>query len=264
MQDLVHALVRDDVGARALAAVALPRRWRGGDGRHRPDAADARRRACRAPHRSQARALGDAIDAGFGFEALGLAVTVAERMAAAGRAELASAGDPTAIGAGSVARRWSTASGSGSARTACGGSKPVASHLPERARDALCADDDRRDSRRRGSAPLHGRSRLPRAAAAAAARRAGRGHRARSRRPAAAFPLARHDCMTSPARRDRNASPANGGATERRPADARLLPGRGRRRPPLLALPRRTCTGARPLRHAGSCMGCLRDAEKVA
>ena len=56
MQDLAQALVRDDVGARALAALALPRRRRRGDDRHRPHPAEPRCGAYRAADRSQARA----------------------------------------------------------------------------------------------------------------------------------------------------------------------------------------------------------------
>ena len=45
MQNLVHALLRDDVGARALAALPLSRRRRGRDHRYRAYGADAQRRA---------------------------------------------------------------------------------------------------------------------------------------------------------------------------------------------------------------------------
>ena len=53
-----------------------------GDGRYRADLADAQRRACGAPYRPQARSAGSTQEAGFGFEAIGLAVTRAETMPA--------------------------------------------------------------------------------------------------------------------------------------------------------------------------------------
>ena len=78
MQNLVHVLVRDDVGARALEIVALSRRRRGQDDRSRLDPADAQRPPCGAHDRIKLEALAATQDAGFGFEAVGLAVTRAE------------------------------------------------------------------------------------------------------------------------------------------------------------------------------------------
>ena len=108
----------------------------------------------------------------------------------------------------SAARRSSTASGSGSAPAACGSSSRSQAISPNAPRPPARHARRLRPGPRRDAARPRPLLLLPRA-------EAGRGHGARAGRPAAAIPLARHDCMPSPARRARSASPANGGAAAR-------------------------------------------------
>ena len=66
-----------------VAALPLSRRWRGRDDRYRADAADAQCLPCDAAHRRlSSKRWRQCEDAGFGFEAVGLAVTRAEAMPA--------------------------------------------------------------------------------------------------------------------------------------------------------------------------------------
>ncbi len=183
MKDLV-ACARARRRRRArLAARALSRRWRGDDDRHRPHHADARPRACRASDRPQARThRRERVDAGFGFEALGLAVTVAERIEPQ-QTDLDSAADGQRRGTLRRAHRPPAAAARPAQRAAAqAGRKPS----PRTRRDGLCR-------RRRDPAwPAQTQTRprplflLPHAEPADV-------HRARSRRSAAALPLARRD-----------------------------------------------------------------------
>ena len=131
---------------------------------------------------------------------------------------------------------------------------PRDSHLPERvqttaavsAKPAQCAEGAGRLGAR---GEPEGRA----ADAAAAAARAGRCHRARARRSTAPFPVA----PAHPSHRARRGAGAAGrrmvaAAARRQPAAGqhraavpRLLPGRGRRWRPLLAVPRRALYGGR-------------------
>jgi protein ImuB len=140
MQDIVHALVRDGVGARALR-LAL---YRVDGGVRSLDIGLTR------PTRSIAHVarlielklerLGETLDAGFGFEALGLAVTSAERMEPgqseliAGRDEMETAGE-TAERCAELIDGLTQRLGPHSVRRLA----PVASHLPERAETAFAA-----------------------------------------------------------------------------------------------------------------------------
>jgi len=65
--------------AHGTFAAALYRVDAGQERRHRPSVPTAAF-PCGAPHRAQASTVGETIDAGFGFEPLGLAVTTAEHM----------------------------------------------------------------------------------------------------------------------------------------------------------------------------------------
>jgi protein ImuB len=142
MRDIVHALARDGVGARTLR-LALYRV----DGGVRTVDVALTRPTRSVPHVARLIALklerggetsAETLDAGFGFEAVGLAVTTAERIDET-QAELVDGGDvidartdercaalidglAQRLGAGSVQRL-----------------APVASHLPERAEMALAA-----------------------------------------------------------------------------------------------------------------------------
>jgi protein ImuB len=137
MKDLVHALVRDGVGARELR-LAL----------YRVDGdvtmVDL---GLTLPTRSVAHVtrlielklerIAEAVDVGFGFEALGLAVTVAERMEPAQTDLAPVANGDDAEHCAALVDRLRQRLGPRSVRQL----KPVASHLPERA-EALCAAVD--------------------------------------------------------------------------------------------------------------------------
>jgi protein ImuB len=142
MRDIVHALTRDGVGARTLR-LALYRV----DGGVRTIDVALTRPTRSVPHVARLIALklerggeisDEALDAGFGFEAVGLAVTAAERIEEA-QAELVDGGD--AIDACADERCAELIDGL--AQRLGGGSvqrlAPVASHLPERAEMALAA-----------------------------------------------------------------------------------------------------------------------------
>ena len=123
MQTLVHVLIRDDVGARALRLSPLSRRWRSGDDRYRADAADAQRLPCRAADRAQARSAG-----GDGRCRLRLRSDRTCRHSRRNHARAAERADWRTTAAmpieWSVARSWSIRCVSGSDRKACGGSSP--------------------------------------------------------------------------------------------------------------------------------------------
>jgi len=145
MKDLVHALVRDGVGARALRlslyrvdgevqaieiGFAMPTR----DASHVARLIDLKlERIAGTAEAGMAEA--EAFDAGFGFEALGLAVTVAERMDDR-QAELAPAHDS------GNAERYAALVDTLRQRLGPRSVKrlaPVASHVPERAEAASLA-----------------------------------------------------------------------------------------------------------------------------
>ena len=136
MQDLIHVLVRDGVGARALRLML-----------YRVDGeVDTVDFGLSAPTRSAAHItrlidlklehIAETVDtdAGFGFEALGLAVTVAERMEPQ-QTELASVSDEAdrTERYAALIDRLSQWLGPRSVRQL----KPIASHIPERA-EAPC------------------------------------------------------------------------------------------------------------------------------
>ena len=192
MQNLIHVLIRDDVGARSLRLCL-----------YRVDGAvETIDIGLTAPTRSVAHvarlielkleALAAMEDAGFGFEAVGLAVIHAEPMPAR-QIELTPSHPSPASGRGSG---W----GHGDRAERCAALidtlrqrlgpasvrrfAPVASHLPERAEILPpVGGDDFRVAFAAASA----------SASALAPRRAGRSHCARTRRSAAAVFLARHD-----------------------------------------------------------------------
>jgi protein ImuB len=130
MEDLVPALVRDGVGARALQLVLYRI-----DGEVR--AVDI---GLTMPTRSPAHVarlvalklerIAETIDAGFGFEALSLAVTVAERMEPR-QTELTSTSDPAGREERCAALIDSLGQRLGPRKVRR--LKPIASHLPERA-----------------------------------------------------------------------------------------------------------------------------------
>jgi protein ImuB len=135
MKDLVHALVRDGMGARALR-LALYRV----DGKVKVVDIGVTMPTRSATHVARLIDLKlerstETIDAGFGFEALDLAVTVAERMEPT-QTDLASApdsGNPERCAA--LVDRLRERLGPRSVRQL----KPIASHLPERAETACAA-----------------------------------------------------------------------------------------------------------------------------
>ena len=129
-------------------------------------------------------ALAATEDAGFGFEAIGLAVTCAEPMPARQTELIAADPSPTATATTRCAVLIDALRqrlGPHSVRRF----EPLASHLPERAEVLAPVDGEV------GAWPKP--EQKPRAAAAVAAGRAGRGHGAGPRRSAAAFLLARRD-----------------------------------------------------------------------
>ena len=121
MRTLVQVLTRDDVGARGLRLSLY-----NVDG-----AVETIDIALTLPSRNVAHMmrlidlklekLAAAEDAGFGFEAVGLAVTRAERIAA--RQDELIVEMPALLNARNVARCWSIRCGSGSGRTACAASR---------------------------------------------------------------------------------------------------------------------------------------------
>jgi len=141
MQDIVHALVRDGVGARTLR-LAL---YRVDGGVRSVDIGLTR------PTRSVAHVarlielklerMGETIDAGFGFETLGLAVTTAERMEE-GQTELMAgldeAGDRLDERCAELIDGLTQRIGPRSTQRLA----PRASHLPERAETAFIAVDE--------------------------------------------------------------------------------------------------------------------------
>ena len=134
MKDLVHVLVRDGMGARALR-LALYRV----DGEVKTFDIGLTMPTQSAAHVARLielkfERITETIDAGFGFEALDLAVTVAERMEPT-QTDLASAsdaGNPEHCAA--LVDRLRQRLGPRSVQQL----KPIASHLPERA-EAACA-----------------------------------------------------------------------------------------------------------------------------
>ncbi|HEY1544525.1 MAG TPA: DNA polymerase Y family protein [Xanthobacteraceae bacterium] len=147
MRDIVHALARDGVGARTLR-LALYRV----DGGVQTLDIGLTRRTRSAPHVARLIALklerngeisAETLDAGFGFEAVGLAVTTAERMDEK-QAELVDGCDATEAGARTDERcaelidGLAQRLGPGSVQWLA----PVASHLPERAETAFAANAD--------------------------------------------------------------------------------------------------------------------------
>ncbi len=144
MRDIVHALTRDGVGARTLR-LALYRV----DGGVQTIDLGLTRPTRGAEHVARLIALklerngemsAETLDAGFGFEAVGLAVTTAERMDEK-QAELVESLDATGAGERIDARcaelidGLAQRLGPGSVQRLA----PVASHLPERAEMALAA-----------------------------------------------------------------------------------------------------------------------------
>jgi len=145
MCDIVHALARDGVGARTLR-LAL---YRVDGGVQTLDIALTRGTRS-APHVARLIALklerngeisADTLDAGFGFEAVGLAVTTAERVDAT-QAELVDDGG-TAGGDAQASERCAELIDGLAQRLGPGSVQrlaPVASHLPERAETAFAAN----------------------------------------------------------------------------------------------------------------------------
>jgi len=141
MQDIVHALVRDGVGARTLR-LALYRV----DGGVRSVDIGLTRPTRSVPHVARLielklERMGETIDAGFGFETLGLAVTTAERMAG-GQTELMAgldeAGEQLDERCAELIDGLAQRLGPGSVQRLA----PLASHLPERAEAAFIATDE--------------------------------------------------------------------------------------------------------------------------
>ncbi len=145
MRDIVHALARDGVGARTLR-LALYRV----DGGVQTLDIGLTRPTRSAPHVARLIALklersgeisAETLDAGFGFEAVGLAVTTAERVDEQ-QAELV--GDGDAADAGERAGERCAELIDGLAQRLGPGSvqrlAPIASHLPECAEMAFAAD----------------------------------------------------------------------------------------------------------------------------
>ena len=183
MHILVHVLTRDDVGARALRlslyrvdgavetidiGLTLPTR----DVAHVARLIDLKLEALAATE-----------DAGFGFEAVGLAVTRAETIQARQNELIAEA-------AGNIDRVERCAALVDTLRQRLGPQsvqrfEPIASHLPERAEALVPAIAE--------ALAVAGAGAKAAPAVAVAPGGAGRGHRACPRRPAAAFPLARRD-----------------------------------------------------------------------
>jgi protein ImuB len=141
MQDIVHALVRDGVGARTLR-LALYRV----DGGVRSVDIGLTRPTRSGPHVARLielklERMGETIDAGFGFETLGLAVTTAERMEP-GQTEflagLDEAGEHLDERCAELIDGLTQRLGPRSVRRLA----PLASHLPERAEAAFGAGHD--------------------------------------------------------------------------------------------------------------------------
>jgi len=145
MRDIVHALARDGVGARSLRLVL----YRVDGGTQILDIGVTRATRS-APHIARLIALklerneeisAETLDAGFCFEAVGLAVTAAERMDEK-QAELVD--DGSAAGSDAHADERCAELVDGLAQRLGPGSvqrlAPVASHLPERAETAVAAD----------------------------------------------------------------------------------------------------------------------------
>ena len=141
MQDIVHALVRDGVGARTLR-LALYRV----DGGVRSVDIGLTRPTRSVPHVARLielklERMGETIDAGFGFETLGLAVTTAERMEG-GQTELMAgldeAGEQLDERCAELIDGLAQRLGPGSVQRLA----PLASHLPERAEAAFIATDE--------------------------------------------------------------------------------------------------------------------------
>jgi protein ImuB len=141
MQDIVHALVRDGVGARTLR-LALYRV----DGGVRSVDIGLTRPTRSVPHVARLielklERMGGTIDAGFGFETLGLAVTTAERMEG-GQTELVAgldeAGDQLDERCAELVDGLAQRLGARSVQRLA----PLASHLPERAEAAFIATGD--------------------------------------------------------------------------------------------------------------------------
>ncbi len=144
MQDIVHALVRDGVGARTLR-LALYRV----DGGVKSVDIGLTRPTRSVPHVTRLielklERMGGTIDAGFGFETLGLAVTTAERMEP-GQTELVAGCDEGGTAeqlderCGELIDGLTQRLGPHSVQRLA----PVASHLPERAEAAFAATADR-------------------------------------------------------------------------------------------------------------------------
>ena len=119
MQDLVPALERDGVGARSLRLALYRIDGEVSDRRYRPHGADTQPRACRAPHRSQARAHRRDDRCRLRFR--GGEPHRHRRRAHGAEADRACC-HLRCTTRRTATRRSSTASGSGSARTACGNS----------------------------------------------------------------------------------------------------------------------------------------------
>ena len=256
MQNLVHVLIRDDVGARALRLCL-----------YRVDGAvETVDIGLTAPTRSvphvarlvalKLEALAAMEDAGFGFEAIGLAVTRAEPMPArqieftAGTDE----GDRAERCAALIDALRQRLGPSSVRRFA-----PVASHLPERAEILPPVGGDGGRLARTGSKRVRCLL-LPRAEPAES-------HGARPRRSAAAFSLARRDLRRRRLARSRNASAPNGGARSPSPARGRE---REEARPAIITSSRiapatasgstaKAFTGAKRTPRAGSSKVCLRE-----
>ena len=148
MQDIVHALVRDGVGARTLRLVLY--RVDGGTqgldiGLTRPTRSVAHvARLIELKLERNGEISDETLDAGFGFESVGLAVTTAERIEpgqselAVGLDEIADAqGDEADARCAELIDGLTQRLGAGSVRRLAA----VASHLPERA-EALVACDE--------------------------------------------------------------------------------------------------------------------------
>ena len=246
MQNLVHVLVRDDVGARALRLCL-----------YRVDGAvETVDIGLTAPTRSvphvarlialKLEALAAMEDAGFGFEAIGVAVTRAEPMPARQIEFAAGRDDDRAERCAALIDALRQRLGPSSVRRFA----PVASHLPERAEILPPVD---------GTATAWPEPAQP--------------------RPLLLLPQAEpaEDVMAlipeGPPRRFRwrgvtyeieaSQGPERIGAEWWRHrdtgADPRLLPRRGWRRPPFLALPRRSLPARNGMPRAGSSKVCLRE-----
>ena len=148
MQDIVHALTRDGVGARAMRLVLYRV-----DGEVRSLDLGLTQATRSVPLVDRLIALrleraAETLDAGFGFEAVGLAVTAVERLEP-GQGELIDGFDEAGADEWMDERCAALIDGLRQRLDPCCVRRlaPIASHLPERAETALAVTDTRTDCR---------------------------------------------------------------------------------------------------------------------